>query len=197
MKRARREAVEQQRRERARAARRTNLVTTGIAVVVILVVAGLALRSRPEALPDSSEAPKGVVSKEIEERNHIEGPVDYPDNPPMGGNHAPVWQNCGFYDDTIIKEQAVHSLEHGAVWVTYDPSIPQEDKDRLEQMAQAEGFLLVSAYDGQPSPIVATGWGRQLDFEEADDPDLARFVSYFQVGPQTPEPGAPCTGGTM
>jgi hypothetical protein len=29
----------------------------------------------------------------------------------------------------------------------------------------------------------------------ADDPDLERFVRVLRCGPQTPEPGAACTGG--
>lgn len=201
-KRARREAEERREAERRKAARRTNLITGGISLVVlvIVIVAIMSARSGQSGgggLPEASKAPEGIVSKEIEERSHVEGTVDYPDDPPMGGNHAPVWQNCGFYDTPIVKEQGVHSLEHGAVWVTYSPSLPQADKDKLEQMSQGEDFLLITPYEGLSSPIVATGWGRQLEVASADDPKLAQFASFFQVGPQTPEPGAPCTGGTM
>lgn len=199
MKRARREAKERQQKERARQARRKNLVTVAVAVIVLAVVAALALGSRPKSrdLPEASKAPEGVVSKEIEERNHVEEPVDYPDDPPMGGNHAPVWQNCGFYEEPIIKEQGVHSLEHGAAWITYQPDLAQTEKDALEEMARGQDFLLVTPYEGLKAPIVASAWGRQLEVESADDPKLAQFASFFQVGPQTPEPGAPCTGGTM
>jgi hypothetical protein len=49
---------------------------------------------------------------------HTAGEVDYAQNPPVGGAHNPVWQNCGFYDKPIRDESAVHSLEHGAVWTS-------------------------------------------------------------------------------
>lgn len=198
-KRARREAEAQREAERRKAARRTNLITGGVSLVVLGIVAVAVFSARsnqaPGGVSDASKAPEGVVSKEIEDRQHVEGPVAYPDDPPMGGNHAGVWQNCGFYDTPIVKEQGVHSLEHGAVWIAYSPSLPQADKDRLEQLAQGEDFLLITPYDGLQSPIVASAWGKRLETSSADDPKLAQFAGFFQVGPQAPEPGAPCTGG--
>jgi hypothetical protein len=32
--------------------------------------------------------------------------------------------------------------------------------------------------------------------DSTEDPRLEQFVSAFRQGPQTPEPGAPCMGGT-
>jgi len=198
-KRARREADERKRRARARAAGRQNSITVAIAVVVIGGVTALIILTRDaqtdRGLPQTSNAPEGVVSKTIEARNHVEGPVNYPDTPPMGGNHASVWQNCGLYNEPIIKEQGVHSLEHGAVWITYRPSLAAAEKDALEQLAEGEDFILVSPFEGLTSPIMATAWGRQLAVQSASDERLAPFASFFQVGPQTPEPGAPCSGG--
>ena len=198
-KRDRRAVEERAKQERARAARRTNLTTIAIALLVIGGAALLILSFRSDTvsgdLPEASDAPTGVVSKEFKDRDHVEGPVEYPDTPPMGGNHAGVWQNCAFYPDPIVPEQGVHSLEHGAVWITFQPELPQDQKDALEQQFSGEDFVLMSPYEGLPSPIVATAWGRQLDVDTADDPKLLQFASFFQVGPQTPEPGAPCTGG--
>ncbi|MPZ29305.1 MAG: DUF3105 domain-containing protein, partial [Micromonosporaceae bacterium] len=45
------------------------------------------------------------------------------------------------------------------------------------------------------APVVASAWGKQLPLDSADDPRLKEFVRTFAQGPQTPEPGAPCTGG--
>ncbi len=55
---------------------------------------------------------------------HLEEPVTYTENPPVGGVHNPVWQNCGYYAAPIPNETAVHSLEHGAIWITYQPDLP-------------------------------------------------------------------------
>jgi hypothetical protein len=126
---------------------------------------------------------------------HTEGDVDYAQSPPTGGAHNPVWQNCGFYQEPVRDENAVHSLEHGAVWITYSPDLPQDVIERLRDLAQSQTYLLVSPYPDQPYPVVATAWSKQLSLESAEVPELERFIGTYNQGPQTPEPGAPCTGG--
>ncbi len=140
--------------------------------------------------------PEGTEFFEIEDRFHSEDPISYEQDPPVGGNHAPTWLPCGFYDQPVASEQAVHSLEHGAVWITYQPDLPDEQVEVLRKLAEDESFVLVSPYPDLLAPVVASAWGRQLAIDSATDPDLQQFVSAFQQGPQTPEPGAPCTGGT-
>jgi len=125
---------------------------------------------------------------------HTEDPVDYAQVPPAGGMHNPVPQTCGFYDEPIGSEHAVHSLEHGAVWVTYDPDLPANDVQVLEDLAAERDYLIVSPFAGLPAPVVASAWGVQLRLEGVDDPYLELFVDYYEQGPQTPELGAACSG---
>ena len=129
---------------------------------------------------------------------HTQGEVDYAQNPPAGGEHNPVWQNCGFYGKPVRDESAVHSLEHGAVWITYSPDLPQDQIDELRGIAESQSFILVSPFPDLPSntPVVASAWGKQVGLSGSDDPDLENFIQAYQQGPQTPEPGAVCTGGT-
>jgi hypothetical protein len=126
---------------------------------------------------------------------HTQDDVDYDQSPPAGGAHNPVWQNQGFYTEPIRDENAVHTLEHGAVWITYQPDLPQEQKDRIRELIEGQTCMLASPYPDLRSPIVASAWGKQLSVESADSPDLERFVRAYRQGPQTPEPGATCTGG--
>ncbi len=147
------------------------------------------------AAPPSS-APAGVRTFDVASRDHVSGPVAYPQTPPVGGNHDATWQNCGFYAEAIDAERGVHSLEHGAVWITYRPGLAADQIDILRRLATSQSHVLVSAWDGElASPVVASAWGRQLALDSAADPALAAFLRAFRVGPQTPEPGAPCTGG--
>ncbi|MFC3688076.1 DUF3105 domain-containing protein [Aquipuribacter hungaricus] len=127
---------------------------------------------------------------------HVRGPVGYEQHPPAGGDHAGVWQDCGFYPSQVVSEQAVHSLEHGAVWVTFDPDLPRAQVERLEGLAADNPYLLVSPMAGLPSPVVASAWGVQVPLDDVDDRRLEAFLVRYQQGPQTPEPGAPCSGGT-
>lgn len=137
----------------------------------------------------------GVVEYDELSRNHVDGPVSYPQNPPVGGDHAQAWMSCGAYSETVDPAMAVHSLEHGAVWLAYNPGIPTEDVDVVRALASDNGFVLVSPVEDMDSPVVATAWGRQLAQDSVDLPRLSAFVDTFAQGPQTPELGAPCTGG--
>jgi len=140
--------------------------------------------------PDGTQTYGGLT------QNHVDTPVDYPQTPPVGGDHNPVWQDCQYYDTSVPNERAVHSLEHGAVWITYSPDTSAADRDVLKAIAQQGDHILVSEYEGLPSPIVATAWGKQLMLESVSDPRLQQFVDVFQSGPQTPEPGVSCRNST-
>lgn len=128
-------------------------------------------------------------------RDHVGDIVSYEQTPPVGGPHNPAWQNCGVYTEPIANENGVHSLEHGAVWITYQPSLPDSEVQALQALTRQSGFRLLSPYPDLPSPIVISAWGYQLQIEQADDPRLMSFIEQYEQSPQGPEPGAPCTGG--
>jgi hypothetical protein len=122
---------------------------------------------------------------------HAEGPLTYPEVPPVGGTHNPVWQTCGFYDAPVPSERAVHSLEHGAVWITYRPDLPAVELQGLNALARSRDLILVSRWDtGLPSPVVITAWGVQLQLPSATDPRLGQFIRKYAN--QGPEINAPC-----
>lgn len=126
---------------------------------------------------------------------HLGEPVTYKETPPVGGEHAAAWQNCGFYTEPIPNETAVHSLEHGAVWLTYRPGLPVDQVNRLRAYTYRSAYVLVSPVEGQPSDVVATAWNHQLVLDGAEDERLDKFVTRYVQGPQTPEPGAACSNG--
>ncbi|MFF3905119.1 DUF3105 domain-containing protein [Streptomyces sp. NPDC001848] len=132
-------------------------------------------------------------------RNHVTTSVSYPMRPPVGGDHNPVWLDCNgdVYTEPVRDENAVHSLEHGAVWVTYSGKASKADVSALAAKVKRTPYTLMSPYENQASPIVLTAWGHQLSVQSADDPGVDKFLSTYVQGEQTPEPGAPCTGGTM
>jgi hypothetical protein len=90
----------------------------------------------------------------------------------------------------------VHSLEHGAVWITYTPDLAEDQVETLRDEMGSSGFVLMSPYEDQDSPIVLSAWGIQLQVDDADDPKVNQFLNKYIQGPQTQEPGAACSGGT-
>ena len=84
-------------------------------------------------------------------------------------------------------------MEHGAVWITYRPSLPKAEVDTLRELSRQQRRLLVSRWDdGLPAPVVASAWGRQLKVASVSDPRLHEFVTTYVTGKQAPEPGAFC-----
>jgi hypothetical protein len=144
--------------------------------------------------------PSGTVSFPEPGRSHVEGTVHYDHVPPAGGNHNPIWLNCGVYTQPVVDVNAVHSLEHGAVWITYLPSLPAAGVAALRHTVEShygggDRYVLLSPYPGQPAPVMATAWGNQLSLQSPTDPRVAAFIEHFREGPQDLERGAPCSGG--
>lgn len=127
------------------------------------------------------------------EPGHDNGDVDYAESPPVGGLHNDVWLDCGVYDEQLPEEHVVHDLEHGTVWITYEPGLADDDVEELADALPQNGIL--SPYDELRAPVVVTVWGRQLDLTGADDPRLQLFIEEFAEGVTAPEPFASCSGG--
>lgn len=120
--------------------------------------------------------------------------VTYPQTPPAGGEHHPTWLNCGIYAEPVPNVYAVHALEHGAVWVTYDPTLSAEALEALKAHLPST-YMVLSPYVGLPTPIVLSAWNAQLPVQTPDDPRLPRFFEEYWRNQNVPEPGALCTGG--
>mgnify|MGYP002779033660 CR=1 FL=1 len=163
-------------------------------ILVLIAVGGVAFwfMTRPAAVGEI----EGVQTFTVEQ-GHREGGIDYGQHPPPGGLHNSTWINCGVYDTQVQVERAVHSLEHGAVWITYEPDLASEQVEQLRTLAEGRGHVLLSPYMYVPlaNPIIAVAWGVSLEVDDAGDPRLARFIQTYVNGPQTPEPGASCSGG--
>lgn len=126
---------------------------------------------------------------------HVNGTVSYPTSPPTRGPHNPIWQNCGFYTKAVVTENAVHALEHGAVWITYTDAADAAARTTLQALAKANNYVLVTPYPANPTPFVLTAWGRQLRVDSITDPRVVQFIDkYAKDGPTVPERGAACSG---
>lgn len=160
----------------------------GLAVVAVLFLAFGGLES------SNVDPPEGIDRYPDQVREHTEVAVQYDVEPPVGGPHNPAWLNCGNYSFPVPSENAVHSLEHGVVWITYDPDLPEDQVRRIRNFGE-EPETITSPYPNLPAPVVASVWGNQILLDSADDPRLKDFVRSMKNGPDTPEPSASCLGG--
>jgi hypothetical protein len=135
----------------------------------------------------------GVETFDVASADHTTQSVDYAQDPPAGGPHDPSWQKCMVYDAPVRPENAVHSQEHGAVWITYQPDLPESDRAVLTELAVDQPYVLISPYPGLENPVVASAWGAQLRVDEVNDPRLQAFVERYAGN--GPERGATCDTG--
>ena len=166
---------------------------TGLLLVTAVVTVPIAVDRWRDLTTPSLDA---VRVYEDLRADHVEDDqsVEYEEEPPPGGPHADVWLACGVYDEPVRDENAVHALEHGTVWITWDPAeLSPEDVEDLAGRLPAEGIL--SPYPGQDAPVVVTVWGRQLDLRSAGDDRLGLFLEAYGDGHTSPEPMASCEGG--
>ena len=188
--------VEAMRREQARRARKQRLIYIGTGAVVVVLIAALVVWAVLRGRSTASAAETGLVTYSNLSRNHVNGKVTYPQTPPVGGDHSPIWLNCGIYGQPVPNENAVHSLEHGAIWITYQPSLPADQVAVLKNDVRNQPYGLLSPYPGIPTPVVATVWGVQLKLQSANDPRLLSFINEYADASKAPEPKGECTGGT-
>ena len=190
--------LEEFRRREARSKRNRRIaIWSGVAAVVVavaLLVAAIVLTPKPATYAAGGEGQRieGVETFD-NPAGHVEGPVDYPQTPPAGGEHNAAWLNCGVYEQPVPDENAVHSLEHGAIWVTYDPDLDGEQLETLKGHLPST-YVVLSPFEGLPSPIVLSGWNTQLQVDDAGDPRIGEFFEEYWQSQDAPEPGAPCTG---
>jgi len=181
----RRKKLNQIKREEARKHRRRMMVSVAAGVVIVLALAGGitwgVLASRPEKI-----ALSGVQTFKVASRNHVTTPVKYAQTPPVGGDHNPTWLNCGIYDQPVPNENAVHDLEHGAVWITYRPDLPADQVAELQKLARSQTYITLSPYDGLSTPVVASAWGGAAQARGRLRRAAASVHRQVQAGPRDP-----------
>lgn len=140
----------------------------------------------------------GVVKYDGLKRDHKAGPLRFAQRPPTGGQHNSVWSTCDgkVYDAQVPQENATHSLEHGAAWLAYRPDLPQRDVEKLAALVAGQPYRLMSPYPGLTEAVSLQAWGRQLKLDAVDVTRAKTFLDAYANGPQTPERGATCSGGT-
>lgn len=186
----------------------------GLAAAVLALLLGgctSGIEGKPLAAPrdltpsaaneDPSTEIDGIVIKEYAGRRHVSAAqrVAYDQSPPFGGAHDAAWAGCDgvVYPRAVRTENMVHSLEHGAVWIAYDPErISGAALQALEARVRNQPYTMLSPYPGLDRPISLQSWGHQLKVDQSDDVKIDEFIQALRRNRFTyPEVGASC--GTL
>lgn len=147
---------------------------------------------------DPSKNIKGVVTKQYEGGAHVRPNerVAYDQSPPFGGPHDGFWAACTgiVYPKAVRTENMVHGLEHGAVWIAYDPDkVTGDALEQLKLRVNGKPFMMMSPYPGLDHAISLQSWGHQLKLDNADDQRIDQFIAALKRNSNTyPEVGASC-----
>ncbi|MCD2189224.1 DUF3105 domain-containing protein [Actinomycetospora soli] len=191
-------------------ARQVPWLLIGAVVVVLALIGGIGFflfdRSsqispwRPsDSNRDPSLAIPGIVTQAYEGSHHVtpQQRVAYDRFPAFGGPHDGYWAACNgqIYPQAVRTENMVHSLEHGAVWIAYDPArVTGAARDALAARVQGQNQMVMSPFPGLDQPISLQSWGHQLKVSDPTDPRIDQFITSLKGNPYGvyPEVGASC-----
>ncbi|HYO61539.1 MAG TPA: DUF3105 domain-containing protein [Actinomycetota bacterium] len=186
---AKAEALERRRKQerRERIVRRVGIVAVAVFAVWFFFIRG--------GVPDA------IAGHEIEhystsagDPTHVDTTVDYDMSPPVSGAHAGAPANCGTYGSPVPNENLVHSLEHGAVAILYEPTISEQEVRQIEELVQSfESHTISAPYEGEmETPIAVVAWANAMRLNAFDEAAAREFIDVFREGGQAPEAFQPC-----
>jgi hypothetical protein len=154
----------------------------------------------PQAKAEAAKSIEGILVKDFQGGVHNDGVIKYAESPPIGGEHANQWADCTgtVYAAPIRQENAVHSLEHGSIWITYRPGLAADQVDALKKRVEGIDQMLMSPYPGLKSAISLQAWGHQLALDNVSDPRIDQFIDDLRLNPTVaPEPNGSCVNPTF
>ena len=186
------------------------IAVAGAVVLIAVGIIGFAVfasvkqdREASKPWAERAAAISGVVNfretdpELVKGSQHKSGVLTYKQSPPVAGEHNPAWQNCNgdIYPAPIANEHAVHSLEHGAVWLTYKQGLPAEDVAKLAAKVKGKEKMLMSPATSLTNNVSLQAWGYQLKVDTVDDPRIDEFIRALRVNASIEGATAACDGG--
>ncbi|MEK7077740.1 MAG: DUF3105 domain-containing protein [Patescibacteria group bacterium] len=137
-----------------------------------------------------AEADKPGEAIPVQPAEHI-NPSDplpglYLSNPPTSGWHYGETVEWGVYDKELTDQNVIHNLEHGGIWITYQPDVPAELAENLKRLAgEYKRKVVLSPRAANDSPIALAAWGRLDKFDYFDEARIKKFIkAYKDKGPE-------------
>ena len=161
-------------------------------VIVVLAVIGAFVFVFTRPAPERKRVGEAIPEQG---REHLtQGSTQHPpynSNPPTSGPHWPQQAECKIYTQEVPDEAAIHSLEHGAIWISYKD---KNDKKLLAELTSLvkknSSKILLSPRSKNDLAIAIASWGRLLKLEEFDEQQTNDFIK-ANIN-NSPEPFAAC-----
>ena len=117
--------------------------------------------------------PVSVSQGHVPDGTHI----PYTSNPPAGGEHYAETAHAGVYNKAPADGLLVHSLEHGAVILWYNPKLLSSmGIEQLKTLfSQIGGKSILTPRLSMSVPIALSSWGRILKLKNIDEKQIKAF----------------------
>ncbi len=155
--------------------------------VVIVLIAAVAAWVMATGGGGGDQPP--AKSYAIQGTQHIQEGESHPpynSNPPTSGWHYQRDASWGVHEAEIPDEQAVHNLEHGGIWISYQPTLDQASADKLREIARRyRSKVILTPRARDDSKIALAAWGKLDALESLDEGRIVTFIkSFINQGPE-------------
>lgn len=172
----------------------SNKVFIGIIAFIIAGTIGYSFFKKSDR-PPAGDRPG--FAHEDKGRKHVEdGSVKYGGpQPPTSGDHSgpAPWQ---VYNQEVPDINIIHNLEHGGIYVSYQPGLSMDQVAKLNALFSAPfsrakftpSKALVAPRAANDAPIIISSWNRSLKLQQFDEEKLVQY--YLRNVGKAPEGGA-------
>jgi len=157
----------------------TRALFAAILAALTSIVVWWAIRGTSPSVPDAS------VGYQNQGQTHIQEGAAHPEynsNPPTSGWHRANPARLGFYDEELPDEALIHNLEHGEIWISYKPTIPEAIKIKLKEFQGAR--VIITARSQNNADIALAAWTRldtfNLEENNLTDAHIARITDFIK-----------------
>ncbi len=121
----------------------------------------------------------------LDDKNHIHSDAprpEYNSNPPTSGPHHGKTNERGVHEEEAPDELMVHNLEHGEVWISYQPDVSASVVEELKDITNSYRKVVLTPRAGNDKDIALAAWGRLDTFDVNSDGtiDRSRIESFIK-----------------
>ena len=163
-----------------------------LAIIILIPVGWFLTRKSPEKIEFEQKVEAVSLESKVQEfpiegREHVsaQAPVAYETNPPTSGDHLAEAEKWGVYDKEVSEKEAVHSLEHGGIWITYKDIDEESIRILTEIGKENSGSTVISPRSANDVKIAVVSWGRMMTLDTVDKALIQKYIdTYKNQGPE-------------
>lgn len=176
--------------------KRTKLFFT-VGIIIFIALSGAGLWFLAEARPDLKYKELGETFTELKGDHIAEGSPrpEYNSNPPTSGPMYEKSTDCKVYTETVKDESVMHSLEHGAVWLTYKDKNDAALAEQLKKIVEDQSKVILSPRAANESKIAVASWNRLLKLDSIDEEKIVNYIKLYKSSKEAPEGTGACSMG--